>query len=457
MTRQEPLHDATAGALAARLHELRYDTLPGALVAATKGRIMDTLAAGWAGGRAPEMRNVRDFMQQEGGAAQSTVWLFGGTMPTRAATFLNGALAASLEYDSLHEAATVHADAVVVPAAIAVAEARHASGAELIRAVALGTELVCRLGLAAETTRGWFYTSIYGVFGAAAAAGLLFGLDVDTLGNAIGIALSHAAGTQQPHRERRLTKRLQSAFAAQAGVFSAQLAQAGITGPDDALAGPYGVYAMFESGDAHRALAGFGDSFASMSTSFKKFPCCACNHAAIDAALRLMVRHGIDGNDVEAAEVRITPYSDRLIGAPFNPGTNPQVTGQFSVQYAVAATLLRGHFELADIEPDAVCDPAVARLANAIRVQVVPEWKDRLVPAELSIQTRDGRSLFQRVDVVPGGPDTPLGPEALRDKIADCFHGGPHALSRAAFETLERHIAGLEMIGDATQLFRGVI
>lgn len=457
MTRQDPAPGATASELAARLRTLHQDALPPAVISATKDRIVDTLASGWAGGRAPEMQRVLDSLLQEGGAPQSTLWFFGGALPVRSATFLNGALAASLEYDSLHEAATVHADAVVVPAALAAAEARHASGAELIRAVALGTELICRLGLAADTTKGWFYTSIFGGFGAAAAVGLLLGLDTDTLANALGIALSHAAGTQQPHRERRLTKRLQSAFAAQAGVFSAQLAAAGITGPDDPFAGPHGLYALYESGDAHRVLHGLGDHFVSLDTSFKKFPCCACNHAAIEAALRLMAQHGITGRDVETAEVHITPYSNRLIGTPFDPGPNPQVTGQFSVQYAVAATFLRGHFTLDDIEPAAVCDPEVGALARAIRVRVEPDWSERLVPAELSIRTRDGRSLSQRVQVVPGGPTAPLGAAALQRKVEDCFLGGSQPLSRAAFDKLQQRLSDLEQFDDTARLFRGVV
>jgi 2-methylcitrate dehydratase PrpD len=457
MTQQVAMSGTTAGELAARLRALHQDALPPAVIAATKDRIIDTLASGWAGGRAPEMQGLLDSLLQEGGAPQATLWFFGGALPVRAATFLNGALAASLEYDSLHEAATVHADIVVVPAALAAAEARHASGAELISAVALGTELICRLGLAADSTKGWFYTSIFGGFGASAAVGLLLGLDTETLANALGIALSQAAGTQQPHRERRLTKRLQSAFAAQAGVFSAQLAAAGITGPNDPFAGPYGLFALYEAGDARRALSGFGDQFVSLDTSFKKFPCCACNHAAIDAAMQMMAEHRIGGHDVESAEVRITPYSNRLIGAPFDPGPNPQVTGQFSVQYAVAATLMRGHFTLDDIEPEAVCDPAVGALARQIHVHVEPSWTERLVPAELSIQTRDGRALTQRVQVVPGGPAAPLGAAAVQRKIEDCFLGGPSPLPRPAFVTLQQRLAGLEHLDDMAQLFRGVI
>lgn len=457
MTSQEPAPGATAGELAARLRALYQQGLSPAVIAATRDRIVDTLASGWAGGRAPEMQRVLDSLLQEGGAPQSTLWFFGGALPVRSATFLNGALAASLEYDSLHEIATVHADAVVVPAALAAAEARHASGAELLRAVALGSELICRLGLAADTTKGWFYTSIFGGFGAAAAVGLLFGLDTDTLANALGIALSHASGTQQPHRERRLTKRLQSAFAAQAGVFSAQLAAAGITGPNDPFAGPHGLFALYESGDARRVLNGLGDHFVSLETSFKKFPCCACNHAAIDAALRLMAQHNISGRDVESADVHITAYSNRLIGAPFDPGPNPQVTGQFSVQYAVAATLLRGHFTLEDIEPVAVCDPEVGALARSIRVRVEPDWSERLVPSELSLRTRDGRLLSQRVQVVPGGPTAPLGAAAVQGKIEDCFLGGPQPMSHAAFDELQQSLAALERCDDVAVLLQGVV
>ena len=67
------------------------------------------------------------------------------------------------------------------------------------------------------------------VFGAAAAAGKLLGLDADGIANALGLALSRAGGTQQALLEKSLAKRAQSGFAAEAGVFAAQLAAAGLS------------------------------------------------------------------------------------------------------------------------------------------------------------------------------------------------------------------------------------
>ena len=118
---------------------------------------------------------------------------------------------------------------------------------------------------------------------------------------------------------------------------------------------------------------------------------------------------------------------------------------------------MRGHFTLDEIEPEAVCDPAVGALARQIRVHVEPSWTERLVPAELSIQTRDGRALTQRVQVVPGGPAAPLGAAAVQRKIEDCFLGGPSPLPRPAFATLQQRLAGLEQLDDIAQLFRGVV
>lgn len=177
--------------------------------------MLDTLACAWAGRDAPGAPEAHGLVAADGGTPEATVWGYGGKLPAASAAFLNSLFGAALDYDAVN---TVHADVCVLPAALAVAERQRASGKEFLAAYALGADLASRLGGSITGQhRGWFTTSIYGVFGATAAAARLLRLDEATIAHAFGIALSQASGTQQANIEQALTKRLQSAFAARAG------------------------------------------------------------------------------------------------------------------------------------------------------------------------------------------------------------------------------------------------
>jgi len=205
-----------------------YDTIPEDVVACAKRLLVDTLAVAWAGTTSDGVADVAAMVGEEGGRPEATLWGFGRSATAVQAAFVNGVASAALDYDSLHLAAMSHASIVTLPAAFALAERRPTSGRDFLAAFILGNEVHCRLGLATQAHSGWFYTSMHGVFGAAAAGAKVLQLDRTGVCNALGAALSHVGGTQQAIIERSLTKRMQSAFAARNGVFSALLAERGV-------------------------------------------------------------------------------------------------------------------------------------------------------------------------------------------------------------------------------------
>ena len=119
----------------------------------------------------------------------------------------------------------------MVPVALAMAEkVGGLSGKGLITAIALGSDLICRLRVATGArshTTGWS-SETFGPFGAAAVAGKILGLDEEMLLNAMGLALSQAASSLQCFIDGSLAIRLQQGLSARAGVVSTLLAQRGI-------------------------------------------------------------------------------------------------------------------------------------------------------------------------------------------------------------------------------------
>ena len=362
--------------------------------------------------------------------------------------------AAALDYDSLHEGGIVHSNIVVLPAAMAMAEHVGCSGRDFLTAFILGDDLTCRLGVCAGGSSGWFNTSIYGPFGAAVAAAKLLGLSAEAITYALGLALSHAAGTQQAAVERTFVKRLQSAFAAEAGVKSALLASCGIDAPEGALDGPFGLFAKYDYGDARRGMAGLGERYAIEEMTYKKFPSCACNHAAIEATLQLMRKHGLDAGQVAAVDVTITDFMNRLVGATYASNKRSQVAAQFSVQYSIAACLSSKRFGVQEIAAATLANEAIAALAERVRVHVDREDSGKFAPATVEVTLRDGRHLSQRVDAISGGVDHPMSEDEFSSKLADCFAGGSKSLAAEARDRLTAHIEQLESLDDVRELLR---
>lgn len=416
--------------------------------------LLDTVAVAWAARRSEGMRAVSALTEADGGSPRSLLWNGSGLrVPPAAAAFHNGSYAAALDFDSLNPYAS-HIDAVVIPAALAVAELVHASGAALMAAIAAGSELAYRLAHAGQAPGGWFRTSVYGVFGAAAAAARLLGLDARGTAAALGIALGQVAGTQQGHIERALSKRLLSAFAARAGVQSALLAQAGITGPHETFEGRHGLFALYGSHDPARVLAGLGRVYLLEQTTYKHYPACGRAHAAIEAAVQLANRAGpgrLDTKTIVRVELTITEEMHALVGAPYSTDANAEVTGQFCAQYAVAAALHYGVFGVAQITPAAVFDPALQPLIE--RVVVRKEGVGTMAPATLRLQFTDGKTTGVTVSRLPGSSaDGSIDEHAVRAKAAAALVEGLDIGHARACELVD-HLLAVEDVPDVADLF----
>ena len=419
---------------------LRYEDLPPEVVERAKALLLDTLAVGCAGSGAEGIAALHDYVKAQGGAEESAIWSFGGRLPATQAAFLNGAMAAALDYDSVHDASGAHSDIVVIPAVLALAERERLSGRDFLAAYAAGSEVQVRLTLAVRPRPGWFYSSVLGVFGAAAGAARALGLDAERTRHAMGTALSRAAGTQQTLFEPSLTKRLQSAFASRDGVEAAQLAAIGVTSPAGMFEGAAGFSTLYGEIDAAAALDGLGEDFHFTAPTLKRHASCYGNHAAIDAALELVRRHALRAEDVRDVAVRITPFMAKLVGAPYSPGSQPQVSAMFSVQYSVANVLLRGRFAVEDTLPAAATDPAACALASRVRVEVDAGQSAKFVPASVRVRTASGGILEETV--------TQLAQVDMHGKALACLQAGARPLSQAGAARFAARIGAIDTVPD---------
>lgn len=434
--------------LAEHFHSTVYEDLPAAVIQRAKLTLLDTLGVAWAGLDASGCAPVRELGIALGGRPDANIWGSEHRLPAPEAAFVNGVAAAALDYDALHVAGTVHADIVAVPALLAVAEQVQAHGRAWLTSYVLAQDLICRLGLSVQRYDGWFNTSVLGVFGAAAGAAQLLRLNPAGIANAIGLALPQAGGTQQPMLEQSQVKRLQSAFAARAGVHAALLAQQGLNAPAQALEGQFGLFNKYTGNTAEHLLQDLGEHWTGADIAIKRYPNCGCSHGPLDLALELIDRHGLRTNDVEHIEVTLPAFSHGLVGAPFAPADNPQVSAQFSVRYALAVALRDRQFGLQHIEAASALDPTLAALANKVSVKTDPNAKGRMYPLSLSIDVQGQRYSAHAASE----PDGVLSEQQILSKVRSCFAYSSRPDSVANGERLIGQVLELEKLGDVRQL-----
>lgn len=415
------------------------DALPDAVVEDAACRVLDVLgnahaATALTGADEPHHAVLR-ILARRGGPAEAEVVGSPVALPAPAAALVNGTLAHALDFDDTHLPSVLHPSASVVPAALAVAEARGATGAALLDAVGVGVEITVRLGMAGYDRelgnsvffeRGQHATAICGAVGAAASAAMLSGLDAGGIADAMGIAASMGSGILEANRTGGTVKRIHCGWAAHAAVTAAGLARTGITGPPTVFEGRFGFLQAWcgDQVDLDALTDRLGEHWELPGIFFKPYPCNHFTHAGIDAALRLRAR-GLDPSDIEGIELGAPTAVLRTIGEPREDKIRPEsgYHAAFSGPYTVAAALLGGgglgvfHEDFTDA---AAADPE--RLALAAKVRCVPDARcDEIFPhqfpAVLRVTTRDGAVLEERVDANRGGPGNPLSAEELATKF----------------------------------------
>ncbi len=356
----------------------------------------------------------------------------GYSLDSRDAALVNGSVGNILEMDDFYRTAIVHPGPVIVPAALAQAQACGASADALLDAVVRGFEAMIRIGQSVGTGHYRFFhsTSTCGIFGAAAAAGSLLKLDARRMADALGSAGTQAAGLWQCRVEDTMSKQLHNGRAAQAGLQSAQLAVHGFTGAHQILEGPLGFFkGMCPDARPDKLLADADAGWLIHGCSFKPWPACRHTHALIDAAL--LLREGLDLQRIR--QIRAMAYRDAVAMCDHALPANP-VQAKFSLQHAAAVVLLRGKPTLGDFDMGAVHDPAVAALRARVEIAEDPALTARYPArfgAALEITLDDGSVRRMQRDDALGDPEIPLDEAALVGKARMLLEASGYTAARS--------------------------
>lgn len=387
--------------------------------------VVDTLAVTVAGGAEEPVRRLAASLEPWPGAVPS----FWGPEAFRSddAALLTGMASHVLDYDDVSMLSVCHPTAPVLSALLPLLDKRKVTGAELLGAVAIGTEVLIRLGQSMgfrHYALGFHATGTLGAVGAAAAVARLLHLDLDTTRRALAIAASMASGLRKNFGS--MVKSLHVGLAASNGFKAVRLAQGGIDAASEVFEAD-GYLKAFSGGETDRWPPNvvLGAPFALSEPGFeqKRYPCCYMLHRMIEGTLSLRREAGIDLAAVEHVRVDMPAGGTKPLIHPF-PRTG--LNALFSGPYAVAASLADGRIDLASFIDEAVLRPDLqARLADIQLVEASGESSRGSevgsAPVTVTVTLKDGGSVARTVTRAPGSPEDPMTEQQLAAKWTDCL------------------------------------
>jgi len=315
------------------------------------------------------------------GRSDPAVELLRRTFPADDA-LIDAAAATAHDYDDTHLRTVIHATPPLAGALFALARERAISGAEFLHAFILGMETTCRIGNAVmpgHYERGWHITSTCGVFGVAAAAGKVLGLNEKQFINALGIAATQAAGLVEVLGSA--ARVLNAGFAARNGLAAARLSAAGLRGPARPLEGLRGFMNVFGgAGDIERVTGRLGEDWEMAQVAYKPYPCGVVLHALVDACLDSQAKLRQSEKILVALHPLAVERADR-------PEPRDAIEARLSAQHALAVAALRGRAGLAEFSDAAALDPALQAFRR--RVQVVADERLDKMAAVINGDRRD--------------------------------------------------------------------
>jgi 2-methylcitrate dehydratase PrpD len=446
---------------------LKYEDLPADVVRATKRCILDTLGVTvGASGLIEESAVARQYVLDQGGKKESTIWGFGDKVTAGQAAFVNGSMGHMLDFDDIGGG---HPSIISVPVAFAVAEKiGGVSGKDFIAAIAAGVDVYVRANRAITVhdwtmTEGWFATQLLGYVGGAVVAAHLMGADAEQMENAMGIGYNQMAGSRQMATPASTHMRaMQAGFSGQGSVQAADLAMRGLIGDKEIFEGRYGVYHNYVSHrdcePAWEELSGaLGEDFPILKQlGTKVWPACGYTRPVNAAIIHLRETHKIDPDTVDEIEVRGGQGATQLLSEPPYEKARPKISidAKYSIPYTCGIAMLKGNVKLGDYLDEALANPVHHAMADKFRYVLDADASAKSPMPIVTIRTKSGETFQHQVTGLPGDVNNPVSQERLEEKFRDCASYAANPISKDDIERIVETCAGLENEDDATGLVK---
>jgi 2-methylcitrate dehydratase PrpD len=425
--------------------------LPAAVLEKTKHHVLDTMAAMVSGSRLLPGKKAISYAKALGGNSEACV--IGSRIVTTAATaaLANGMLAHADETDDSHAPSLCHPGCAIVPAALAMGERERCNGTALLRAVALGYDIGCRINLSLNAYEfrddGHSSHSFGPMFGAAAAAGALCGFDQRQSRHVLSYTAQQASGISCWMRDE---EHIEKAFdfggmPARNGVSAAAMVAHGFTAVEDVFAGERNFFVAYgRAPNPDELIRELGSTYEIMNTNIKRWSVGSPIQAPLDSLLDLMREHRFKAADIEKLTVRVAHHAANTV----NNRTMPDIC----MQHMCAVMLLDGTATFKSSHDEKRMRD---RKVLALRERIELKGDDALTKAMPSrqciveIKLRDGSELRHHTKAVRGTSDNPMKREEVDFKSYDLL---APVLGKARARKLCDAVWTIEKIKDVRKL-----
>lgn len=416
--------NSLSSTIARHVVNARFEDLSAPAVDATIRSIVDAMGVMLAASSMGEgTAAFANLAIARGGPAEARLIGRGIRAPLLSAALANGALAHAIDFEDAYDGAPVHPNAAQIPAAFALAETiGGVSGPDFVTAIAVGCDLVCRMGrsLTESTDKFGFYPPpLLGAYGAVASCARLAGLSAAQTIDAFSLLLcSHNCSAELKVSPASDIRAVRDGFAAHAAVQAVLLAKEGVRGFDAPFEGKAGFFGLYARGNYDPAviLDGLGSRYLGEWLSFKPWPSCRGTHATIEAILDLAP----DPAKIETITITAAPFLAMLF-EPVMQKRRPQtaIDAKFSLPFTASHAAIHRAVTLDSFSVSSLTDPQVLALADRVRFDPDPTDND-LTASRVSIRMTDGTVLDRRVGDPLGHPTNPMSDDALDEKFRMC-------------------------------------
>ena len=428
--------------LAEYIVSLQAPVLPREVIDKAKAIVLHNLAISFGGVGTDQVNKALKLIERRHGAATLVGQPF--KAPAAEAAFVNTVAIRALRMEDMVTPSMSHPGACVVPAALALAQQRASSGAEMLAAIVIGYDIIGKVAGSLYTwdTSNRTPSHIYNALGVAAAAARLMRLDVEQTTGALAHACNLGALITEGIQD------FQYGVLTHNGMFAARLGEARAPFPSDALEGPRGLYAIQLHGTrptTDEILGSLGARFEILNAVLKPHPCTGTNLVPIEILRREMRKHSLTADHIASVTVTRASNHERVTShhsyGPFEGYLGGMYEATSSLPFALATVMVDG--EITQAHFSNANDPRIAAVIRRFGFEFSDDMG--LLDHELTIQTRDGRTIEAR-----GGREFLPRPNdvAILEQYAQPIVGAEK------IEDLQRQVAKLDNAPDVHALAR---
>jgi 2-methylcitrate dehydratase PrpD len=340
------------------------------------------------------------------------------------AAIIAGTAAHGEDFDDTFEGNPMHVGASMIPALLSAAQKYNLTGEQVLKALAVGSELICRLALVAPTAmhKQCFHpTAVCGTFGVAAGLSSVLGLTEKQMVSALGISGSFTSGIIEYLAEGSWTKRVHPGWSANSGMNATLMAKSDFYGPRTVFEGEHGFFKAFALREIKRDFSHLTDKLVSRweteNLAFKPYACGTMAQPFVDCAVKLKDRIK-DLSQIKSITAKVGEGTVHRLWEPTNEKKKPSTpySAKFSVPYCVAVGFLRGDAGLNEFNEESIKDQDILNLASKVNYEIDPENEyPNNYTGTLICETSKG-TITENQNCFRGGKKKPLTNEDIQKK-----------------------------------------